>query len=329
MNRKKEIKWARFLSGEMSMNEEIAFRKDIQGDPDSINELAIMEKKWKDFEDGASMSEWDTAIAWKKLRNRLDDDGLLLEHPQGKSLHLAPLLRVAAVGLLILAVGTTVFYYGWYSHRATSELQTLYSGQKGSTMDLPDGSRVFLNSESRISYPEDFKDHREVTLKGEAFFEVMSDPLNPFTVRSGKVVVSVLGTSFNVKQVARSQDVEVYVAKGTVRLSKVDSDAFITLEKGEIGSSGKMNQVPDKLNDPNYLSWKTKDFKFVDTELTEVLRELEESYHATIHLVGIEPEGLRITTTYSEQSLEAILETIGTAFGWTVQQRKEGYYLTN
>ncbi|MCK4749217.1 MAG: DUF4974 domain-containing protein, partial [Bacteroidales bacterium] len=74
---------------------------------------------------------------------------------------------------------------------------------------------------------------------------------------------------------------------------------------------------------------KTKDFTFVDADLMEVLLELEESYHVEIHTGSLELNDMRITTTYREQSIDAILETIGAAFGLTVSNREEGYYLTN
>ncbi len=76
------------------------------------------------------------------------------------------------------------------------------------------------------------------------------------------------------------------------------------------------------------MSWKTKDFKFVDAELLEVLQELEESYHVKIHPDQVELHDMKITTSYSEQSIDAILETIGAAFELTVSNREDGYYLT-
>jgi ferric-dicitrate binding protein FerR (iron transport regulator) len=174
----------------------------------------------------------------------------------------------------------------------------------------------------------DFSKDRNIKLEGEAFFEVMSDPVNPFTVRSGKVVVSVLGTSFNVKRTRSADEVEVFVTSGRVRVGNEDSPKYMTLEKGEMAliGNGEMEKKPS--TDPNYISWKTKEFKFVDTRLTEVLDELAESYHVQIvaeeNLIG----GLKITTSYREQSIDAILETIATAFGLTVNYRNEAYYLT-
>jgi transmembrane sensor len=183
--------------------------------------------------------------------------------------------------------------------REKQDVRTHYAEKGTQTVDLPDGSRVYLNQGSEITYPGGFDHERTVRLLGEAFFEIMSDPVNPFTVRSGNVVVSVLGTSFNVKQAGQAGEVEVYVESGKVRVGKESTGEFITLVPGEIGHIGP----------------------------GEVLRKLEESYHVEIHAEGLDLDELRITSTYREQSIDAILETIGTAFGLNVSKKEDLYYL--
>jgi ferric-dicitrate binding protein FerR (iron transport regulator) len=240
-----------------------------------------------------------------------------------------PYLRIAAAILLIISIGVPSVYFGLIRNQGSGEefRQLAESGMR--TIDLPDGSRVFLNEGASIHYPANFAHQRNVKLQGEAFFEVMSDPMNPFTVRSGKVVVSVLGTSFNVKTLTRSDEVEVFVQSGEVRMSVEPISSHMTLKPGEVGISAQNELTREIQKDPNYLSWKTKEFKFVEADLTEVLLELEESYHVRIHSETAELSDMKITTSYSEQSIDAILETIGTAFGLTVSLREDGYYLSN
>jgi len=228
----------------------------------------------------------------------------------------------------VLAIGIPALYFGVIRSSDGEALKTHYAESGVRTVDLPDGSRVFLNEGAEIAYAPAFKQERSVKLKGEAFFEVMSDPVNPFTVRSGKVIISVLGTSFNVKNKSQSIDTEVYVKTGRVRMALEESDQFITLEAEEMGLSSTEELSKSTQEDPNYISWKTKDFKFVDAELREVLMELEESYHVKIHAEGVNLSDMKITTSYRGLSIDAILETIGTAFGMNVSNREDGYYLT-
>ena len=330
MSKSRDINMARFLAGEMSVKEEIAFRNVFEGNPKQLFELKKMEKTWKYFEENSSGGNGDSSKAWSKLHSRLDDDGLLKGEPvKTGNTRIHSALRIAASILLVLAIGIPSFYFGVIKNYNNESTLKNYSEKGVSTINLPDGSRVYLNEGAEISYPPAFNQERAVELKGEAFFEVMSDPVNPFTVRSGKVVISVLGTSFNVKKTFDSREVEVFVKKGKVRMSLDKTGQFITLEPGEIGQleSQKLTRIIQK--DPNYISWKTKDFKFVDAELLEVLQELEESYHVKIYPDQVNLHDLKITTSYSEQSIDAILETISTAFGLTVSHRKDGYYLTN
>ena len=75
MNKNRDINMARFLAGEMSVKEEIAFRQDIEGDPNHFSELKNMEKTWKYFDESPSGKNGDSSKAWNKLHRRLETDG--------------------------------------------------------------------------------------------------------------------------------------------------------------------------------------------------------------------------------------------------------------
>lgn len=329
--KKKDETWismARYLAGEMEMKEEIEFRKRSDSNLDLQKELKQMEKSWTYYNDQASPENGDSQNAWNELQQRLEVDGLLdsSQTTLGKRSK-ATNLRIAASILLVLAIGIPSLWYGVISKQENPSAIQHFSEKGVSTIDLPDGSRVYLNEGSGISYPESFDQGRRVELDGEAFFEVMSNPASPFTVRSGKVIVSVLGTSFNVKRGERKEDIEVFVKTGKVRMSLQEPDNFITLKPGDLGRAKESTLSLEEQSDPNYISWKTKDFKFVDEELGKVLRELEESYHVEIRTEGVQLDALRITSAYSEQSIDAILETIGAAFGLKVEKKEELYHL--
>ena len=327
MSKNRDIEMARYLAGEMSMKEEIAFL-DNSGSDKQRSELRDMEKHWKYFDQNPGAKSWNTGEAWKKLHEKLETDGLLdegIEEPRiGRRM---TFLRIAATVLLVLAVGVPSLYFGVI--RDNSNVQLSHQASDGvSIVNLPDGSRVYLNKGSEISYPKAFSQNRDLELRGEAFFEVMSDPANPFAVHSGGVRVLVLGTSFNVKQVENTPQVEVYVKSGKVQMSLEESDQTVTLEPESFGLADEKQLSSKVMELPNYISWKTKDFKFVDTKLSDVLMELEDSYHVEIESGEVDLSQLRITTSYSGQSIDAILETIATAFSMKVSHEKDGYILT-
>jgi len=329
MSRSRDNETARYLAGEMNMKEEIDFLSKSGESQEQLSELRNMEKHWKYFDQNPSRERWDSKEAWSQLYEKLDLDGLLEDQTVRTNRRtLTPLLRIAASIALILALGIPALYFGVIRDQTGDFTRTFLAEEGMATVDLPDGSRIYLNKGSEISYSKAFKNQRAVALKGEAFFEVMSDPQNPFTVHSGEMLVSVLGTSFNVKQGEQFSEVEVYVKTGLVKISMEDSDQFIYLEPEQFGVLEDRNLSSSVLDDPNYISWKTKDFKFVDTELFEVLQELEESYHVEIQTGDLDLSDMRITTSYSGQSINAILETIGTAFEMSVSQRDNSYFLT-
>lgn len=330
MNKNRDTELARYLAGEMSAREEITFRKKLESEPRQLKDLRVMERTWKQFDSDGAFEKKDSGKAWNQLHHRLEKDGLLdVPLYKERALWQVPAMRIAALILLVIAVGIPAAYFGFFhdQHMVTDYRRSAEKGVQ--TVDLPDGSRVYLNEGATLSYPDNYTRERNVTLEGEAFFEVMSDPVNPFIVRSGKVVVSVLGTSFNIKPSEHADEKEVYVESGKVRMSLEHSDLSITLNPGELGKTIRRELVTGSLKDPNYLSWKTKEFKFVEADLMEVLLELEESYHVRIHAEDIEPNQMKITTSYSEQSIDAILETIGAAFGINVSFREDGFYLSN
>jgi ferric-dicitrate binding protein FerR (iron transport regulator) len=329
MSKIRDMMMARYLAGEMSMNEEIAYMNKSGKSRKQMSELINMEQHWKYFDQNPSRKNWDSNKAWNQLHQKLESEGLLEDRsfdPRRNSL--TPLLRIAASILLILAIGIPALYYGVIrENRGDTTIHHL-AMEGVTTVDLPDGSRAYLNKGTEIAYSKAFKNQRAVELTGEAFFEVMSDPQNPFTVRSGEIIVSVLGTSFNVKQVNHSSDVEVYVKTGLVKVSLEKSDQFIYLEPEQIGMVESSVLTSFEQEDPNYISWKTKDFKFVNSSLIDVLRELEESYHVDIDTGDVDISDMIITTSYSGQSINAIMETIATAFEMRVSHKENGYLLT-
>jgi len=329
MSRSKDIYMARYLAGEMTTNEEIAFLSETEKSRERISELKKMEKNWKYFDRNPSQDDWDSEKGWEKLHQKLETEGLLENHAISPDrVRFTPLLRIAASIALVLALGIPALYFGVIRNNMEESTRYHLAEEGVATVDLPDGSRVFLNKGAEISYSPAFKNQRAVELKGEAFFEVMSDPQNPFTVHSGELMVTVLGTSFNVKQLEHQADVEVYVQTGKVRVSLDASDRYIQLEPGDFGVLENSILTNNVQEDSNYISWKTKDFKFVNSALNEVLLELEESYHVDIHTDEMDLTELRITTSYSGQSIDAILETIGAAFEMRVSHKKNSYYLT-
>lgn len=319
---------AKYLAGEMDDLEQKWFMEQVEADDSLKTQLEEMKSTWMNFDSNPSSKFRDTGKAWNNLKDSLEKDGLL--NDSGKRINtffLRPVVRIAASILLVVGLGIPAVYFTIINDSSNTGNMVHASTDGVSTLDLPDGSRVFMNKGAVISYPETFREDRILKLRGEAFFEVMSDPQKPFRVNSGKIMVSVIGTSFNVKQDDHNPVVEVFVETGKVQVSGTETDDLLTLVPGTVGYSNGETMSQDNQENQNYLSWKTKEFIFVDESVPMILQTLEKAYHVEIVSEGKDIKDLRLTSTYMQQSVEAILETISAAFSLELEKKGDTYYL--
>ncbi|WP_161554459.1 FecR family protein [Sinomicrobium soli] len=131
-------------------------------------------------------------------------------------------MAVAAVIVVLLGVAS-LWYFDVLKEAETPPVlitQSIAPGKKA-TIVLPDGTQVRLNSNSEITFPERFEGAtREVSLRGEAFFEVTKDKTHPFIIKTGALETRVLGTSFNIMAYEGREGVEVSVATGKVSVKR-------------------------------------------------------------------------------------------------------------
>ncbi|MBV6644506.1 MAG: FecR domain-containing protein [Cyclobacteriaceae bacterium] len=152
-------------------------------------------------------------------------------------------------------------------------------GQKIS-VTLPDGTKVKLNAGSTLLAPESFDgDTREVTLSGEAFFDVARDEQKPFIIRSHSVDVQVLGTSFNVKSYPQEEEVKVSVATGKVAVVDKENSRI----KEELVPGQQANYKNGQLSTSTYdweetMGWRENLLVFKDDNLKDILSELSKWY---------------------------------------------------
>jgi transmembrane sensor len=146
-------------------------------------------------------------------------------------------------------------------------------------LQLPDGTRVWLNASSSIRYPTAFHgETRDVQLTGEGYFEVKKDALHPFIVNSGSNQVRVLGTHFNVNAYSDNQATVVTLAEGSVRLN-----GKTTLKPGESGAvdrAGNISVVKADLEAS--LAWKDGQFVFNGTPIQSIMQQISHWYDAKI-----------------------------------------------
>jgi ferric-dicitrate binding protein FerR (iron transport regulator) len=140
-------------------------------------------------------------------------------------------------------------------------------------LSLPDGSKVWLNSESSITYPVVFAaQERKVKITGEAYFEVAKDKTKPFRVETNDMQVEVLGTHFNVKAYADEGPTKTSLLEGSVKIDKQ------ILKPGQAFTNGRI--VPTDVDQD--VAWKNGIFNFNNQNLSQVMKELARWYDLEI-----------------------------------------------
>lgn len=182
------------------------------------------------------------------------------------------------------------------------------------TVNLPDGSVVHLNSESKLSYPSFFdKDKRRVTLEGEAFFEVRKDSEHGFVISTPhETKIEVLGTSFNVEAFEKDDFVSTTLIEGKVRFNymKNRQSTAVLMKPGQKltydSSSSRIQLI--ETNGESEIAWKDGKVVFHATPLPEALRMLEKRFNVTFVLSNDRLRSEAFTGSFSHQRLERILE---------------------
>ena len=154
-------------------------------------------------------------------------------------------------------------------------------------LTLPDGTKVWLNAASSISYPTAFTGReRKVTIMGEAYFEVAKKPGMPFHVKIGdRAEVLVLGTSFNVNAYENEADIRATLLDGSIKIERKEKGLVLTpgqqaqLSAGPPATAaGGTIRVVDHADIDKVMAWKNGYFNFDDTHFNEAMRQLERWY---------------------------------------------------
>ncbi|MGF1636418.1 MAG: FecR family protein [Cyclobacteriaceae bacterium] len=185
------------------------------------------------------------------------------------------------------------------------------------TIYLPDSSKVILNAESTLEYSKEFSDIREIHLTGEAFFEVRPNATVPFIVRSGEIITTALGTSFNIKAYPTDKSVSVSLATGKVMVHNgtLKDQAAMTLLPGE---KSICNVYTGEMQKVNFyfihdLSWKDGVLVFHQANMHEFVQTIERWYDVQVIVEGIPDTRWRISGSFNNETLKNVLESLSFA----------------
>jgi ferric-dicitrate binding protein FerR (iron transport regulator) len=280
-----------------------------------LNAREAEEKEEQIIEAGRILSEIetvDTISAFKKVQGQISKGN--------KKIRLITILtRVAAILFIPLLIASLLLLYNKeqnQDHSTTFVTQeiTCPPGMRSQVI-LPDGSKVWLNSESTIKFRIPFsEDIRKVDLIGEAFFDVTKNPKQPFIVKSANVGVKVYGTRFNYKAYQEDKNIEVILEEGSVGLTVRDEGMHnkTRLTPGDHAVIAKESNAVNIKNEKidKYIAWHTGKLVFENTPMSEVALMLERWYGIEVIVQNPEIMDYSFTTTFDNESLFEVIELL-------------------
>ncbi len=262
------------------------------------------------------------------------------EHQPKSGFSIRRILKIyqkVAAFLLIPIIGFGIIY--WVSQHNQSVVQYTETiaprGQK-SQIVLADGTKVWLNSDTKIKYPGNFdKTQRDVYLDGEAFFEVSKNEHQPFVVHTSQVNVKVLGTKFNIKAYADESDIETSLFEGKINLVLNNLSAENPVEKEvEPGQSLVYSKtdhqlVANKFPQDEINGWKNNQLIFKDDTFNNLVRKVERWYDVKVVYNEKLFNDRRLTVElYEGERLERLMDIISLTLSVDYKYEKGEIILT-
>lgn len=316
---------SRQLAGEASEKDLDQLRKIIDSDPELKKVYLSFIAPEEVSEDELSKAEQAFALHSLKMHLHVANTAATNFNPRSSNKRV---WLAAACFLLICSFLFLVFSPFSPGNSLKSQVVT----KKGSKtmVKLPDGSSVWVNSDSRLQYADNFKGElREVWLDGEAFFDVKKDPAHPFIIHTDKIKIKVLGTSFNVKSYPEDQVIETSLIKGRIEVSFSDRPSEnIILRPNEKLTVRKDQSEPEqtgigientpkikldhllRLNEKSPLvetAWMDNKIAFSNCQMSDIAIMLERRFDIQIEFKNQHLKEYRYTGIFDDESLDDIL----------------------
>ncbi|PZR31136.1 MAG: hypothetical protein DI538_21485 [Azospira oryzae] len=308
----------KYLTGEISPEDKKLLEAWLSTSPENQQTFDELKEIWESADDeDEEMTDGTFQEEMEKLESAVQDSvnkEKLIKRYQRTS-RIRNLVLVASV-VVAGAFAATLYF----KEAPVNSLS--FSNTENNLLVLPDSSKVLLNRNSSLTFSSG-DNKREVILLGEAMFEVKEET-RPFTVSTGGVSVTVVGTSFIVKSYTDSS-VLVTVISGKVNVQFNNQE--ITLVPGEKSLTTHSGTLAKSVNDdPNFNSWYTRKLEFKNTELETVLKLVEELYQVSFRVNEKKILGCRFTGKFDNTRLEDVLKTLAFSLDIEFTSQLGNYY---
>ena len=261
-------------------------------------------------------SVYDKDKAFENFRNRVESQKEI-QSTSRRGFSLSALWRYAAVVAIIIAVGCISYWQGEVNVKDTfADISVEAPLGSKTKLYLPDGTLVWLNAGSRMTYSQGFGvDNRKVELEGEGYFEVKRNEKIPFFVKTKDLQLQVLGTKFNFRDYPEDHEVVVSLLEGKVGLNNLlreEKEAVLSPDERAVLNKANGLLTVESVTASNSSQW-TDGYLFFDEELLpDIAKELERSYNVKIHIANDSLKTFRFYGNFvrREQNIQEVLEAL-------------------
>ncbi|MBC7873866.1 MAG: FecR domain-containing protein [Ferruginibacter sp.] len=351
------------LSGEAKPSELTELESFLQANPDEGLRIETLMAIWDSRQDLAIQKKEAFSRHMQRLSNHLSEPVLQYEHavleqyngqeeqnnkPRGTFRKIAWAAGIAASLLTGVFIISTITGNKKETKANAHNTVSTKRGSK-SKINLPDGTQVWLNADSRITYNENFQGSlREVELTGEAFFDVVRDETRPFIIHTAAIDVKVLGTAFNVRSYAEEKNTETSLIRGSVEITLVNSpdkkkiilkpndklivnnsQATVLQQSGGV----KPNSPVLTLGKINYIKkdsiavetlWTRNKLAFDKESLEDIALKIERWYDVKVMIVDEKLKKEFYTATFDDETLLQVMEALqeGGGFQYSINKKE-------
>jgi len=351
------INWdllAKYLVGEADAEEQHIVDCWVSENTKNAEYFALINHLWCTFDIISLKKQIDTNEEWQRVKGilKLDESSSIMVPKAKRSFITSLYLKVAVAALLFVSIGFSTYFLLYQNHRnVESELtvmdQIIVPKGHKSLIILSDGTKVWINSRSKLIFPQQFKKQsREVYLEGEAYFDVAHNASRPFYVKTIDVKIRVLGTLFNIRSYPNEGVTETTLIKGSVYVEKNNTNVIkeaiylkpnqraifirktsvlkLAAIKKEYGNDLLKDLKPNKLFVLNSIKptsdiiWQEDQLSFDNETLESISRKLEQSFDVKIKID--ENSGkIRYTGTFKNGTIEQAMRALKITSGFDYQ----------
>ena len=301
-----------FITNQCSEKEILELNNWAENEPQEFNHHAELYHIYM-MAKATTISEDDVDLAFRRLQERINGESIEIEmrRPWWQSRH------IAASIIFFLSLFGTALGLQWWSNRAVNEpemVSVCTNANDVKNVILPDGTSVWLNNNSELSYPKEFTNiAREVSLKGEGYFNVVRKPHLPFIVHNEDQDIRVLGTVFYASNSPAKHEYIVSLIKGSVEVNNnISNDRVILLPGQRAIANDQDGEISiDEIPVTNDQLWHHKVLSFKQSTISNIMATLEKIYGIDIKVKALRHKN----STYSgeiapKQDIEGTLKLL-------------------